>query len=59
MRSLLSRDDFVGLGEVTDHEGLIEEQPSIAGKVEVAYQTGKRIDGHAPGLRVSALTDTS
>lgn len=51
VRSLLSRDDFVGLGEVTDHEGLIEEQPSIAGKVEVAYQTGKRIDGHAPGLR--------
>lgn len=51
VRALLSRDEFVGLGEVTDHEGLLEEQQSVTGKVEVAYQMGKRIDGHAPGLR--------
>lgn len=51
VRSLLSRDEFVALGEVTDHEGLIEEQQGIMGKVEVAYQAGKPVDGHAPGLR--------
>ncbi|NLI74229.1 MAG: adenine deaminase [Euryarchaeota archaeon] len=51
VRSLLSRDEFVALGEITDYEGLIEEKQSIMGKIEVARQLGKPIDGHAPGLR--------
>jgi adenine deaminase len=51
VRSLLSRNDFVGLGEVTDHEGLIEDEQGIVSKLEVAHQEGKRIDGHAPGLK--------
>ena len=57
VRSLLSRDEFVALGEVTDHEGLIEQQQGMMGKVEVAHQLGKRIDGHAPGLRGFRLDD--
>lgn len=49
-KQLLS-EDFVALGEVADHRRLIDEDPALMGKVEVANQLGKRVDGRAPGLR--------
>ncbi|NLK26558.1 MAG: adenine deaminase, partial [Euryarchaeota archaeon] len=50
VKSLLSTEDYVALGEVTDYRELINEAPGIMGKVEVATQLGKKVDGHAPGL---------
>jgi adenine deaminase len=51
IREMLSTEDFVALGEITDVQGVLKEDPGVMSKIEVAVQLGKRIDGHAPGLR--------
>mgnify|MGYP005835055985 CR=1 FL=1 len=51
VKELLSRPEYVGLGEVTDHAGLLNESSDIMSKLEVARQEGMPVDGHAPGLR--------
>jgi len=43
-------DSYVCLGEVTDPRRVLEEDPAIIRKLEVATQLGKRVDGNAPGL---------
>jgi adenine deaminase len=50
VRELLSREDFVALGEMMDIPGVLREDPEAMAKIEVAVQLGKPIDGHAPGL---------
>jgi adenine deaminase len=50
IRELLATKEFVSLGEVMDVPGVLNEDPSIMSKIEVAVQAGKPIDGHAPGL---------
>lgn len=47
---MLSRDDFVALGEVTDYPAAIERDPDVLSLIEVAKRLDKPIDGHAPLL---------
>lgn len=51
VRDMLSTEDFVSLGEIVNVEGVLGEDPEVMSKIEVAAQLGKRVDGHAPGLR--------
>ncbi|NOY65435.1 MAG: adenine deaminase [Nitrospirae bacterium] len=43
------------LSEVMNFPGVINNDPDITGKIEIARRYGKPIDGHAPGLRGDAL----
>jgi len=54
---LLARDEIRFLGEVMNYPGVIGREPSIMKKIEAARALGRRIDGHAPGLRGKALAD--
>ncbi len=46
---------IVALGEVMDYEAVIERDPYVMAKIEIAKKLGKRIDGHAPMLRGEKL----
>jgi len=50
MEEMLTRDDFVALGEVTDYPAAIERDPEVIALISVARRMGKPIDGHAPLL---------
>ncbi|HAQ37229.1 MAG TPA: adenine deaminase [Saprospirales bacterium] len=39
------------LGEMMNFPGVIFNDPEVVKKMEIALQMGKKIDGHAPGLR--------
>jgi len=43
-------DRVLGLGEMMDAVGTVGAEQRILDKLAVAYETGKLIDGHAPGL---------
>lgn len=47
---LLSRPEFVCLGEVMDYTSVINENKKILSKIDIAKKYGKPIDGHAPLL---------
>ncbi|MGC9324547.1 MAG: adenine deaminase [Desulfomonilia bacterium] len=48
---LLDREDFSFLSEVMNYPGVIAREASIMAKIESAQSRGKKVDGHAPGLR--------
>jgi adenine deaminase len=48
---LLARDDIKYLSEVMDVAGVVHGNPLVMDKILAAKRCGKRIDGHAPGLR--------
>jgi adenine deaminase len=48
VRELLQWENCLGLGEVMNFPGVIQGDPSVLAKIELAK--GKIIDGHAPGL---------
>ena len=48
IEELLSRDEFVALGEMMNFPGVINEDPEVLRKLEIANEKGKVIDGHAP-----------
>lgn len=50
IRALLSRKEFVALGEVMNYAAVLAENPDTLGKIEIASQLGKPVDGHCPGL---------
>jgi adenine deaminase len=50
MEEMLSRDDFVALGEVTDYPAAIERDPEVMALIDVAKRLNKPIDGHGPLL---------
>ena len=52
---LLARVDLYYLSEVMNFPGVISESPEVMAKIESAKKYGKVIDGHAPGLRGTAL----
>lgn len=54
---LLAREEIRFLSEVMNYPGVIGREPSIMRKIEAARALGKRIDGHAPGLKGKALAD--
>jgi adenine deaminase len=48
----LCRDEsLLYLSEMMNFPGVIHRDPEVMKKIEIAKQYGKRIDGHAPGLR--------
>jgi len=51
VEDLLKRDDIVYLSEVMNFPGVISEAPDVIEKIQIARRYGKKIDGHAPGLR--------
>lgn len=50
IESMLLRDGFVALGELTDYHNAVVRDPDVMARVEVAKRLGKPIDGHAPLL---------
>ncbi|MTK64607.1 MAG: adenine deaminase [Methanobacterium sp.] len=53
--ALLKRPEFVGLGEVMNFPGVIDQDPDVIEKLEVAHANKKPIDGHAPMLSGAEL----
>jgi adenine deaminase len=50
IEELLKRDEILGLGEVMNFPGVINNDPEVMKKIESARKYKKVIDGHAPGL---------
>ena len=55
VETLLRRDDIFFLAEMMNFPGVINQDPEVMAKLAAAAKTGKRVDGHAPGLRGDAL----
>jgi adenine deaminase len=53
--ALLIRHDIGYLGEMMNYPGVIGGDPEVLAKLKAAQAAGKRVDGHAPGLRGEAL----
>ena len=52
---LLAREDLYYLSEMMNFPGVIMGFPEVMAKLESAKKYGKKIDGHAPGLRGADL----
>jgi adenine deaminase len=55
VETLLRRKDIFFLAEMMNFPGVIGRDPEVMAKLGVAAKMGKRVDGHAPGLRGDAL----
>lgn len=55
VEGLLARPEVRYLSEVMNFPGVIAGDPDMMAKIGAAKKLGKRIDGHAPGLRGEAL----
>jgi len=55
VEELLKLDEIKYLSEVMNFPGVINKEPDLMRKIEIAKKYGKPIDGHAPGLRGSDL----
>ncbi|MHB8988707.1 MAG: adenine deaminase [Desulfobulbia bacterium] len=55
VETLLRRKDIFFLAEMMNFPGVIGRDPEAMAKLSVAAKMGKRVDGHAPGLRGDAL----
>ena len=53
--ALLARDAITHLSEMMNVPGVLQQDQEVTAKLEAAGKQGKPIDGHAPGLRGSAL----
>lgn len=53
---MLADPQFYFLAEMMNFPGVLANDPEVMGKLEAAKRFGKPIDGHAPGLRGSALS---
>jgi adenine deaminase len=53
--ALLRHPRVVGLAEVMNFPGVINDDPTVLRKIEAAKSAGKVVDGHAPGLRGEGL----
>jgi len=51
VESLLKREEVVCLAEVMDYNGVVEEDLEVMKKIVASKRLGKKIDGHAPGLK--------
>ncbi|ADG13486.1 adenine deaminase [Methanocaldococcus infernus ME] len=51
IEELLKLDKCLGLGEVMDYLGVINEKEELLKKIELAKKYKKAVDGHSPGLR--------
>ncbi|MBD3191276.1 MAG: adenine deaminase [Candidatus Heimdallarchaeota archaeon] len=50
IKELLNRSSVVSLGEVMNYPGVVNGDPTILKKINLAKAAGKPIDGHCPGL---------
>ncbi|MHA2021318.1 MAG: adenine deaminase [Candidatus Thorarchaeota archaeon] len=50
IKPLLSEHYVLGLAEAMNYPGVVYRDPDILEKIRVTLNTGKKIDGHAPGL---------
>lgn len=48
---LLGRGDIFFLAEMMNFPGVINQDPEVMAKLRTAVKMGKKVDGHAPGLR--------
>ena len=55
VETLLSRPDILYLSEMMNFPGVVNGDPEVMAKLELARRFGKPVDGHAPGLRGEAL----
>jgi len=55
VESLLKREEVVCLAEVMDFVGVVEDDLEVLKKIVACKKLGKKIDGHAPGLKGSDL----
>lgn len=51
VESLLQREEVVCLAEVMDFVGVVEDDLEVLKKIVACKKIGKKIDGHAPGLK--------
>ena len=56
VQELLARNEIKFLGEVMNFQGVVNGDIEVMSKLALAKQYGKRIDGHAPGLRGDDLS---
>jgi len=56
VEELLARNEIKFLGEVMNFQGVVNGDIEVMSKLALAKQYGKRIDGHAPGLRGDDLS---
>ncbi len=55
VKELLKRDDIYFLSEVMNFPGVIAGDEDMLSKISAAKESGKPVDGHAPGLRGEGL----
>ncbi len=55
VEALLRREDIFFLAEMMNFPGVIGHDPEVMAKLAAAAKMGKRVDGHAPGLRGDEL----
>ncbi len=51
IRELLEDPDIKYLSEMMNFPGVLYEFPEVMEKINIAHELGKKVDGHAPGLR--------
>jgi adenine deaminase len=55
VEALLREDGVIGLGEVMNFPGVINDDPEVVGKIAAAKKLGKIIEGHCPLLSGDGL----
>ncbi len=55
VKELLKRKEIKFLSEVMNYPGVVEQDPEVMAKIASAKKYGKRIDGHAPGVKGEML----
>ena len=55
IRELLKKDEVRYLAEMMNFPGVINEEEEVIGKIKIAKEFNKPVDGHAPGLRGEKL----
>lgn len=48
---LLAMDEVCYLAEMMNFPGVLNQDPVVMAKIKAAHDVGKKVDGHAPGLR--------
>jgi len=51
VKNLLAKEEVKYLAEMMNWPGVLNDDPEVLKKIEYAHRLGKRVDGHAPGLR--------
>ncbi|MDT3737919.1 MAG: adenine deaminase [Candidatus Kapabacteria bacterium] len=51
IRELLEDPDIKYLSEMMNFPGVLYEFPEVMEKINIAHELGKKVDGHAPGLK--------